>query len=1123
MPLRRVVGDGGCRVPLWPMAIECPSCGQQNPDGFRLCGMCGAALAGPPATVREERKVVTVLFCDLVGSTARAEGLDPEDVRALLSRFHAQVRMELERHGGTVEKFVGDAVMALFGAPISHEDDPERAVRAALAIRDFATAEGTELRIGVTTGEALVALGARPREGEGMASGDVVNTAARLQTAAPVNGILVDASTHRATRNIITYRDAAGVTAKGKAQPIPAWEALEARSRFGVDVTHHARVPLVGREQELDALRTALNRAIGERVPQLVTLVAVPGMGKSRLIYELSRIADDEKELITWRQGRCLAYGDGVTYWALGEVVKAQAGIVEQDTTATATEKLSASAAEILEEDRERAWVERHLRPLVGVETATGLGGDRRGEAFAAWRRYLEALADRRPLVLVLEDLHWADDGLLDFIDELIDWLTDVPLLVVCSARPELLQRRPGWGGGKLNASTLALAALSADQTATLLSAVLGRPSLAPEVARTLLERVDGNPLYAEQFAELVLERGAGDKLALPESLQGIVAARLDGLAADEKAVLQEAAVMGKVFWAGSLSATVAAKGLGGTDGVLQVLARKGFLTRQRRSSVEQESEWSFAHMLLRDVAYAQIPRAERSAKHRRAAEWIASLGRPDDHAELLAHHWKTALELAAAAGIETTDLVDPARLALRAAGDRSYAVNAYPAAARFYGDALALWPVDDPERSMLLYRRADALYLADDQDAEQALIVGRDALLGSGDRETAAQAELALSRIWWHRGLSEKSREHQRRALELAGAGSSLTTAWVRAMIARTDAIGGNPAVGLRLASEAFAVAEELGADELRAHALATIGLSKRYLGDATGREDEQRALELAIEIHSPIAGSIANNVAVGAFFDFDLVHAGVLFEEGLPIAERFGDAAGAKWLRAQVANAAYIFGRWDDALPVAEAFIAASEAGALTYQDPAMREIRAGIRQARGDLVGSLTDWRAAAARGRDIGDPQELLVAVGGLSASLALQGFIDEARAAGAETVALTARAPQEAAWALAFDFIFSPVALEFAEELRAMVRDSPYEKWKELCLACLDRNFARAAEMWADAGSPVWEARLRMRAAEDLIERGRREEAAEQIALARAFYETVGGTFWMDRGEALLRA
>ena len=273
--------------------IACPSCGQENPEGFRLCGMCGASLAPEPAAAREERKVVSVVFCDLVGFTTRAERLDPEEVRAVLRPYHERARHELERHGGTVEKFIGDAVMALFGAPTAHEDDPERAVRAALAIREFAREEGDlELRIGITTGEALVALGASPAEGEGMASGDVVNTAARLQSAAPVNGILVDETTYRATRHVVDFADAAPVEAKGKAERIRVWEATAARSRFGVDVTHHARTELVGRERELSILRDAFERARQERLPQLVTLVAVPGMGKSRLVYELSRIAD---------------------------------------------------------------------------------------------------------------------------------------------------------------------------------------------------------------------------------------------------------------------------------------------------------------------------------------------------------------------------------------------------------------------------------------------------------------------------------------------------------------------------------------------------------------------------------------------------------------------------------------------------------------------------------------------------------------------------------------------------------------------------------------------------------------------------------------------------------------
>ncbi|HEU4971533.1 MAG TPA: AAA family ATPase, partial [Gaiellaceae bacterium] len=451
---------------------------------------------------RRERKVVTVVFCDLVGFTSRAESLDPEDVEAILRPYHERVRSELERHGGTVEKFIGDAVMALFGAPTAHEDDPERAVRAALAIRDFAVEEGIELRVGITTGEALVSLDARPDAGEGMASGDVVNTAARLQSAAPVNGVLVDETTYRATRQAIEYEDAVSVEAKGKSEPIAVWEATAARSRFGVDVAHEARSQLVGRERELAALQDVFDRARHGRTPQLLTLVGVPGIGKSRLVYELSQIVEADPELITWRQGRCLAYGDGVTLWALAEIVKAQAGIAEQDSPADVAEKLRRAAREPLPEE-DAAWVESHLLALVGLSTEAELGSNRRNEAFSAWRRFLEALAEQRPVVLVFEDLHWADESLLDFVDELVDWLTDVPLLVVATARPELLDRRPNWGGGKLNAATIALAPLTDEQTAQLLGRALGTPVLAVETQMALLERAGGNPLYAEQFAEL--------------------------------------------------------------------------------------------------------------------------------------------------------------------------------------------------------------------------------------------------------------------------------------------------------------------------------------------------------------------------------------------------------------------------------------------------------------------------------------------------------------------------------------------------------------------------------------------------------------------------------------------
>ncbi|MGH3025795.1 MAG: AAA family ATPase, partial [Gaiellaceae bacterium] len=515
---------------------------------------CGHRLSDATPRV-EERKVVTVVFCDLVGSTARAERLDPEDVRAQLSSFHRRVRAELERHGGTVEKFIGDAVVAVFGAPAVHEDDPERAVRAALSIRDWAADEGgVEVRIAVNTGQALVTLGARPETGEGLVAGDVVNTAARLQAAAPINGVLVGEATQRATERAIEYRPGWQIQVKGKQQPVPVWEAVAARSLLGVDVDLRPRTRLVGRVRELDQLLGSLARACAEREPQFVTIVGVPGMGKSRLVQELSAAVERAPELIRWRQGRSLPYGQGISYWALGEMVKAEAGILESDRGDIADPKLREVVVRVCAAD-DVDWIHSMLRPLIGV-AEEGDGSDRRGDAFAGWRRFLEGLADERPSVLVFEDLHWADDGLLDFIDSLVDWATDLPLLVVATARPELLARRAHWGGGKLNAATLSLAPLGEAETAQLVHAVLDSVVLPAEAQAALLARSGGNPLYAEEFARLVGERGAvtDDELPVPDSLQGLITARLDALPRHEKELLQEAAVFGKVFWPSALS-----------------------------------------------------------------------------------------------------------------------------------------------------------------------------------------------------------------------------------------------------------------------------------------------------------------------------------------------------------------------------------------------------------------------------------------------------------------------------------------------------------------------------------------------------------------------------------------
>jgi class 3 adenylate cyclase/tetratricopeptide (TPR) repeat protein len=1063
---------------------------------------------------RRERKVVTVLFCDLVGFTQQAEALDPEDVEAILRPYHTRVRQELERHGGTVEKFIGDAVMALFGAPIAHEDDPERAVRAALAIREFALEDGLELRIGITTGEALVSLDADPAGGEGMASGDVVNTAARLQSAAPVNGILVDDTTYRGTRTTIAYEDAEPVEAKGKAQPIPVWRALEARARFGVDVAHEARTRLVGRERELGILRDAFERARHERIPQLVTLVGVPGIGKSRLVYELSQIADADPDIITWRQGRCLAYGDGVTLWALGEIVKAQAGVLEQDAPDEVSAKLRRSVEETLAGSSDESWVATHLLALVGLGEEAELGGDRRAEAFSAWRRYLEALAEARPLVLVFEDLHWADDALLDFVDELCDWVTDVPLLVVATARPELLERRPGWGGGKLNATTLALQPLSDEETAHLLGRLLDRPVLDAEEQRALLERAGGNPLYAEQFAELYAERGSGQDLPLPETLQGIIAARLDGLRETEKELLQDASVVGKVFWASALG-----RSADEVATALHSLERKGFLRRQKRSSVEGESELAFAHALVRDVAYGQIARAERATKHRRVAEWIEGLGRPEDHAEMLAYHWSSALELTRATGSDDEDLSRRARLALRDAGDRAFALNAYAVAAAQYEDTLALWPEDDPDRTRVDFRRAVALHYAGDERRFSALEGAADELLSRGDPETAAEAKAFLAHAEWYRGNRDASQEHMSRALELvADTEPSVAKARVLAFSARMRMHAGDDEGAIRIADEALAIARALELDEVRAHALATRGTSQARPED--GFADVEEALRVALAVSSPIAGAIANNLAVLATRSGDLRRAAELYKDANEVSRRFGDVDGYRFTTGNIVYHDFFAGRWDDAVALADEFVSECETSPH-YLEGGVRGVRSYIRQARGDVTGALEDAEVALARAREIKDPQRLIPSLFASARAHAAAGDRESARRLAEEGLAEIGE--HRGLVGMLGQITFVADELGIASEMLEILEQAEELFWRDTARASAGGDHARARELYLEAGVSTLAAEESLLAGETLMRAGELESGRAYLEEALAFYRSVGATALVERAERLLAA
>jgi class 3 adenylate cyclase/tetratricopeptide (TPR) repeat protein len=1067
-------------------------------------------------TTRRERKVVTVVFCDLVGFTARAESMDPEDVEALLRPYHERVRAELERHGGTVEKFIGDAVMALFGAPTAHEDDPERAVRSALAIREFALEDELELRVGITTGEALVSLDARPDAGEGMASGDVVNTAARLQSAAPVNGILADETTYRATRGAVDYEQAEPVAAKGKAEPVRVWTAVAAHSRFGVDVAHEARSELVGRERELGVIRDAFERARHERTPQLLTLVGVPGIGKSRLVYELQQLVDADAELITWRQGRCLAYGDGITLWALGEIVKAQAGVLEQDTPEEIAAKLHQTVEDTLAGTGDESRVETHLRALLGLAGEAQLGGDRRNEAFAAWRRFLEGLAEQRPVVIVVEDIHWADESLLDFLDELVDWLTDVPLLVVATARPELLERRPGWGGGKLNATTLALSPLSDEQTTDLIGRLLARPLLEADVQQALLERAGGNPLYAEQFVELYTERGSTDELALPETLQGIIAARLDGLPETEKTLLQDAAVVGKVFWASSIGREPDA-----ATTSLHSLERKGFVRRQRRSSLEGESEFAFAHALVRDVSYGQIPRADRARRHRAVAEWLDRLGRPEDHAEMLAYHWSSALELVRASGGDDDEIAERTRRALRAAGDRAVALNSFAVAAAQYEDALALWP-DDHERPEVQFQLAVALHRSyDDARQQEALETARDALLAIGDTERASEAESFLARVFWERGQHGLVREHLARAEALAGDSVSVAAARVLAVAGRIREIAGEKDEGRRLAEAAFATATELGLDELRAHALTTIGMAKNDVDFGTGTADMERALEIALAADAPVASAIVNNLAIYALFTGDFERTDELYAEATRLGERYGDASSVRFVRGNRIFIDFVLGRWDRALESADTFIAECEAGSPHMLEYLAREVRATLWLARGDQDAALRDQVQAFEHMQTRHERFHKLGSLAATAAVYAELGQFDEAHALATQVPPMVRKVGLHGA--LMRLGLFAD-ELGIGDELRDAVAAGAGPRlpfWQSMIDQILAGELESAADLMASAGNPTIEANLRKHTGLRLMAEGRTSDAAVQLECALGFYRSVDASAYIAEIEEAL--
>jgi len=798
--------------------------------------------------------------------------------------------------------------------------------------------------------------------------------------------------------------------------------------------------------------------------------------------------------------------------WALGEIVKAQAGILEGDSPEDVAAKIQRAVGDALPGSSDATWIEPQLLALVGQGAESELGGDRRGQSFAAWRRFLEGLAEQRQLVLVIEDLHWADESMLDFVDELVDWVTDVPLLVVGTARPELLSRRAGWAGGKLNATTVALSPLTDEQTALLIGGLLARPVIADEQQR-LLEQAGGNPLYAEQFAELYLERGSAEDLPLPETLQGIIAARLDGLEAAEKELLQDAAVVGKVFWSGSLG-----RDSDSASDTLHSLARKGFVRRERRTSIENESEYTFAHALVRDVAYGQIPRAERATKHRAVAEWIESLGRSEDHAEMLAYHWGSALELAQVSGGADKQLAGHARTASALAGDRAASLNAYTAAAGHYARALQLADDDDRDVPALLFKRAEALFNAGDEEAQSALEQTRAALIPTEETTAAGETEALLARLAWYRGDLRAMSERLRSAEALvAGRPPALGVARVLAWSARQEMLTGDQKSALRRAEDALAMAELLDLTDLRIHALTTIGSARFNLGDLGGRRELDLAIEMARSTGSPLLAGALNNLAV-VLDQVDLGFVAELQRESLEAGERFGDANIARFARGNLIPVACIRGEWDECVRNADAFIAECEQGAPHVLEGPARQFRGYIRLARGEREPAFDDLDRALELARGTGEDPDTMVPALIRNAWGRLQvGQVDDARALFAEAVPLLEVASYTRPWTIA------EVAFDLGEieTTRRIVNQRPTAPGNLAMLAVLDGDFERAAQLYGETGVLLFEAEARLRFADQLSSAGRGAEAASELGKALAFYRPLGAVLFVERGERLL--
>ena len=900
----------------------CISCGQENPDVAKFCLACGTPMATAPAPApvevrTEERRLVTAVFTDIVGSTASAEQLDPEDVRARLAPYYVEARRELELHGGSVAKFIGDAVVALFGAPTAHEDDPERAVRAAFAVTKAieelnATDEWLNLNIrtGVNTGDAIVILGSNPGEEIGEAAGDVMNTAARIQGAAPINGIVVGELTYEATKHAIEYEPGEPVTAKGKAEPVRVWEAIKARelpTRREV-----RRGTLVGREQELEKLLGLWEQVVSERLPGMATLIGTPGIGKSRLLEEIGTRIGAEGTAV-W--GRCLPYGEGITYWAVTEILKGLAGILQSEGAAEIAVKLGLLLESVgednLDELRTMAAAASHVLGVTttprGTYTTTEIT---QAELHWGIRRLLQLLAKRKPLVLVFEDLHWAEPTLIELIRYLAEDGPEVPLLIVASARPELRETMPALLRERERKVAIELEPLSAEVGHTLLGELLGPEALADSSAvDALLKSTGGNPLFLEETVQMLTERGVvdstgwhlkeGEALPIPNSLQSLIGSRLDQLVPPERRVAQHASIVGSVFWSGAVAHLQGETGEaqhGELRQRLEVLERRDLIREHDDSSVAGEQEYGFKHIMIRDVAYGRMPRGRRAQLHLSFADWLEALPAVEDEfVEIVGYHLEQACLLNRAIARATIDPpIDRAVEALSHAGHRAEAHEGMREADRFYARALDL--VEKAETAIeLRLRRANMLVvLGQAQKALNVLGPIADEARAAGRLDLTCEALGYLAQIDHRQGRAAEALERLEEALKLAVQAGDRNLQ-VRAAFALASVKGdiGAPDEALEELGRAISIAEEIEDRPLRVVGHLRAGSLLLNKGELAAAEEQlERCSSLAAELGSSRDEARATfMLAVIKYYRGDLAEAEVLGEQARAWLERTGE----------------------------------------------------------------------------------------------------------------------------------------------------------------------------------------------------------------------------------------